>query len=414
MNEIRCAVWNCSGFLPSSSAKEKLDFVKCCNSTTFDILILVETHHKTLDEISSLLHTYASGRVIHTAATEGDHYAGIAVLINTRLELVEHTDLLPGRLLNFEIKGLQRVYNITAMNGYTSSKASQNKITQMTKLLGLYHKNSDNNIILGDFNFVEYDIDRTNSSRSGKNQMDKTLSNPWKDFTEELGISDPFRSRNPNRRTYSYIHTKDNSKSRIDRIYVNDENVNEIMSYKHVPSVFCKAHKVVSFSIKEQCDRGPGFWKMNISILKDRAHKTLVESTISDVVSLGINDPIERWLVFKETIAIDTRAYCSKKRNIENKIRTMCEKNIEILEQNPTLSQNPKLNERHEFYMSTLSNWHRKEIKGYQARIKTQPRLEAGEPNISFYADLEKKESKKKHIACLEIQMVITNKMWKA
>ena len=99
----------------------------------------------------------------------------------------------------------------------------------MTKLLGLYHKNSDNNIILGDFNFVEYDIDRTNSSRSGKNHMDKTLSKPWKDFTEELGISDPFRLRNPNRRTYSYIHTKDNSKSRIDRIYVNDENVNEIM-----------------------------------------------------------------------------------------------------------------------------------------------------------------------------------------
>ena len=403
MTEITCALWNCSGFLPSSSAKEKLDFIRCCNNKNFDILILVETHHKTLDEISSLLHTYASGReIIHTAAREGDHYAGIAVLINTRLELIEHTELIPGRLLNFKIKGVQRVYNITAMYGYTSSKASQIKITQTTELLRLHHKHSDNNIILGDFNFVENDIDRTNSSRSGKNQMDRALSKPWKEFAEVLGISDPFRVRNPNRRTYSYIHTKDNSKSRIDRIYVNDENVNEIMSYKHVPSIYCKAHKVVSFSAKEECERGPGFWKMNTSILRDRAHKTLVETTVSDVVSLGINDPIERWLVFKETIAIDTRAYCAKKRNIERSIRTVCEKNIEILEQNPTLSQNQKLNERHEFYMSKLSDWHRKEINGYQTRIKTQPRLEPGEPNISFYADLEKKESKKKHIACLE------------
>ena len=41
-------------------------------------------------------------------------------------------------------------------------------------------------------------------------------------------------------------------------------------------------------------------------------------------------------------------------------------------------------------------------MEGYQTRIKTQPRLEPGEPNISFYADLEKKESKKKNISQLK------------
>ena len=167
------------------------------------------------------------------------------------------------------------------------------------------------------------------------------------------------------------------------------------MSYEHVPTIFCKAHKVVSFRVKKDCQRGPGFWKMNTSILRDRAHKNLVESTVSDVVSLGISDPIERWLVFKETIAIDTRAYCAKKRNIERSIRSVCEENIKLLEQNPLLSQNQKLNERHEFYMSKLSDWHRKEINGYQTRIKTQPRLEPGEPNISFYADLEKRNQRR-------------------
>ena len=84
--------------------------------------------------------------------------------------------------------------------------------------------------------------------------MDKTLSKPWTDFIEKIGLSDPFRVRNPKRRTYSYIHTKDKAKSRLDRIYVNDENCNEIMSYKHVPTIFVKAGLILQ--------RGKAYFKL--------------------------------------------------------------------------------------------------------------------------------------------------------
>ena len=402
MAEITFALWNCSGILPTSSAKEKMDFLKSFTSTKFDVLILVETHHKFLDEILSILQTYANDRkVIHSEATVGDNYAGIAVLINTKLTLLEHTSLLPGRLLNFKVKGHKKIYNITAIYGYTGKSASRSKLEQMTEHLVSYHKNSDNNLIVGDFNFVECDLDRTNRTRSGKNQMDIILSKAWDEFTGKLGISDPFRARNPNRRTYSYIHTKDNSKSRIDRIYVNDENCNEVLLYKHTPTFFPRAHKIVTFSLKEECERGPGFWKMNISILRDRAYEALVEKISNDVMSLGIDDPIERWLVLKEAIKIDTIAYSAKKREFERRIKNTCERHIEILEQNPLLGQDIQLHEEHEFYLSKLNDWHRKQMEGHQTRVKTQPRLEPGEPNISFYADLEKKESKKKNITHL-------------
>ena len=43
-----------------------------------------------------------------------------------------------------------------------------------------------------------------------------------------------------------------------------------------------------------------------------------------------------------------------------------------------------------------------KKIRGHQARIKTQPSYEVAEPNISFYADLEKKTAKKKNISELQ------------
>ena len=133
MAEITFALWNCSGMLPSSSAREKMDFLKSFTSTKFDILILVETHHKILEELSPILQTYANDRtVIHSEATVGDNYAGIAVLINTKLTLLEHTSLLPGRLLNFKIRCHRKIYNITAIYGYTGKSASRSKLEQMT------------------------------------------------------------------------------------------------------------------------------------------------------------------------------------------------------------------------------------------------------------------------------------------
>ena len=167
------------------------------------------------------------------------------------------------------------------------------------------------------------------------------------------------------------------------------------MLYKQELTIFRKAHKIVTFTLKDECERGPGFWKMNSSILKDRAYETLVENTANDVLSLGLHDPIERWLVFMDSISIETKLYSAKKKGIERKIKKLCEKNIEILEQNSTMSQDDQLHQEHEYYLTKLNDWDRKMIEGYQTRIKTQPRLEPGEPNISFFCRPRKKRGKK-------------------
>lgn len=402
MGEVNFAFWNCSGIVSSSSLKEKVDFMNSCLSAKLDVIILIETHHKVLSEISALPLTYlSSSHIIQTGVNDGDPYAGIAVLISNRFTLIEHTELVKGRLLNFKVKSQQKVYNITVLYGYTGRNASQTKMSEMVKSLTPMHSRTDNNIILGDFNFVEHDLDRTNRIRSGKNHMDTILAKPWEAFANELDLTDPFRARNPLKRMYSYIHTKDNAKSRIDRIYLNDENCNDLLAYKHIHTTFSKAHKIVTFSLNEHCERGQGYWKMNTSILKDRAHQTLIENIVNDVMALGIDDPIERWLVFKGTVAIDTRAYCIRKRGLEKSIKTFCDNKITQLEQNPLLSQDIKLHKEYEFYTSKINQYNRKQMEGYQTRIKTQPRLEPGEPNISFFADLEKKESKKKNITHL-------------
>ena len=402
MTELKFVMWNCSGFLSSSSAEEKLHFLEI--SSHFDVLILVETHHKKLDDISPFFNRYSNNfTILHTEATTSDPYSGIGILVSNRFRIEGCMALYPGRLLNFKLKNSREVYNISVMYGLSGNNVSPESVHLFTEHLISCHSASDLNVILGDFNFVHDDFDRANKNGTGMNQSDKRVAEVWLSFLDRLGLVDPFRVRNPRKRYFSYIHTQHNSKSRLDRLYVNEENCNNVFHYKHIlQSSWPKAHRILSFVLRESVERGPGYWKMNTSILMDPAFSVIVQSTVNDILALNIPDPIERWLIFIETIRIEARLYCSKKRSIEVKIRDICVKNIESLEQNPRLGSNTALQSHYDYYKSRLNVWNKKQIEGYRMRIKTQPRFEYGEPQISFFADLERKSAKKKAISHLQ------------
>ena len=399
MAEIKVSTWNCSGLLSSGSAIEKVNFLQTLPSS--DVYVLVETHHKDICDIEAYLHTFSTSfALFQTEAQADDPYAGIIVLVNKRLSAGNASALIPGRIINLKLGNGQENFNFSAVYGYPGGSATLKSLELFIQLLSGIHSSSDNNIILGDFNFVDNDLDRTNRNSSGMNQKDITLANRWTEFVDMMDLSDPFRFRNPRKKMFSYVHTQHGAKSRIDRVYMNEENCPNVLHYKHTP---CKwAHRVVTFSIREKTERGPGFWKMNTSILSDRAYGLLVESTIEDIRALNIEDPVERWLVFVETIRLESQVYCSRKRNQEKQIKRRCEKGIELLEQNPRLNDSLELQVHYEYFKNKLNDWTRQQIEGHQVRIKTQPRFEHCEPDIDFYATLEKKTSKKRVISHLK------------
>ena len=158
---------------------------------------------------------------------------------------------------------------------------------------------------------------------------------------------------------------------------------------------------MVSFTVEENVKRGPGFWKLNTSVLSDQAYLHMVESTLKEVLDLNVTDPIERWLIFIETIRLESQVYCLRKRYVERELKNLCETNIELLERNPRLHSCASLQTLHDYYTNRLNDWTKKQIEGHQIRIKTQPKFEQCEPKIDFYAGLEKKVSKKKVITHL-------------
>lgn len=398
MAEIKFAMWNCSGLLSGNSASEKVGFLQVCPS--FDVLALIETHHQKLQDVQALLHIFSTSYTIfHTEATNDDPYAGIVLLVSNRLTTRDSSVLLTGRILNLKVSNGKEEFNLSALYGYTGTRATPEGLGRIIDLLSTSHSPSDRNIIMGDFNFVDNELDRTNKNISGMNNRDAPLARKWTDFVNAIDLSDPFRFLNPRKRMFSYVHTQHGAKSRIDRVYMNEEDCPSTFYYKHTMSKW--PHRVVTFSVKEKTEHGPGFWKMNASVLNDRAYSLMVEATIEDIKGLNIEDPIERWLIFIETIRLETQVYCSRKRHHERRVKKQCELGIELLEQNSRLHDDVNLQIEYEYLRNKLNDWTRKQIDGHQIRMKTQPKFESCEPNIDFYANLEKKTSKKRVITHL-------------
>ena len=223
MTDIKYAMWNCSGVLPTESTEKKIHFLETIISSTFDVLILTETHHKDPDEITALLKRYRNTHhLIHTEATKEDPYAGIIIFITKDFDIIEINDMVPGRLVNVQIKHKTtgKKYNLSSFYGHSNQQKAKKAIKISVEKLYTKHKGDQENIILGDFNFADNDLDRTNENRQGMNQTDKAITPYWNEFLDKIGMTDPFREKNKQRRMYSYIHTQRKARSRIDRVYV--------------------------------------------------------------------------------------------------------------------------------------------------------------------------------------------------
>ena len=83
------------------------------------------------------------------------------------------------------------------------------------------------NIIIGDFNFADKDIDKGRSM----SYRDQLMTSTWEEFISAVAMVDPFRVHHPQRRVYSFVHGT--GKSRGDRVYVNEETVPHVSNHKY-------------------------------------------------------------------------------------------------------------------------------------------------------------------------------------
>jgi hypothetical protein len=98
-----------------------------------------------------------------------------------------------------------------------------------------------------------------------------------------------FRKLHPAKREFTFSSDYHKMAARLDRCYISDTMSAFIDSSKHIylPSVLSDHDAGISFTVRviNAAHRGPGFWKLNVSLLKRPGCKKIVQNLIKDFVS---------------------------------------------------------------------------------------------------------------------------------
>ena len=165
-------------------------------------------------------------------------------------------------------------------------------------------------IIGGDFNYTELN----NLDRYKSNDIKDVSSSTYQSLKISKDLQDVWRHMHPNKKQYTYKDI-----SRLDKFLITTELLENVQkSNIFIPGIKTD-HKCVSIFLDfSSSSKGPGRWKMNTSILKDKAYieniKPLIQKTKNDykMVSKQLI-----WEMCKVRIKEFTISYCKQKERLK-------------------------------------------------------------------------------------------------
>ena len=392
MTTLTGYVWNCGGLTNSSSPLKSFYFEKNFG-TNFDVSIFLETHHKTkIDLPPAFLRFESTHHLIHSPHKEDEPFSGIVCLIARQFKVLDTMHLIKGRLLHIEIQHTSTLerFHIFPVYLHTNNNLNKTSVKNFVQALRTRLEPQINPnttvLLLGDFNFIDYALDKAN----GLNPTDRMVCKAWLPLLSEFDLVDPFRMQNPNKKVWSFIGSGKPKNSRIDRLYINStESPNMTqMNYNQTPF---GGHRILKFTKKGTTEHGKGYYKMNTSILKEPKHRELIETLAVEVSNLD-SDPIRKWQTFTMLAKSRSMTYSKQRSLIKNKLKRKLLKDIANLEEHPNSLDAPHELELYNYLQRQLKKLELDEIEGYRKRLRLLAPYEKAEPDISFYAKLQKKK----------------------
>ena len=386
MGSIKGFSWNCGGLRRSAaSTYSKVMFFEKNFKNDFDFFFFLETHHKDENEIPNELLRYEdTHHIIHSETDTHETHSGIIGLIRKKYTVIENEELVKGRILRIKLseQTSKESYNIAVVYFPTNTNITLEDMQLFVRKLRMDQEHNVNDIILGDFNFIDHSKDKKN----GLNAKDKLMNTVWIPFLEEMDMVDPFREQNPIRKLWSFLGTGVAGNSRIDRLYVNSSNMTNVTNIKYIHTPY-HGHRILAFSIKTDGDWGKGYYKLNTSLFENDEYENIVEETLQEMQNLPNNRSCkQKWEVFMMTMKTKSIAYSSARNATKRKLKDELIRQIDQIEQKGKQEQ---LEEHYAYLKGRLKEIENREIDGYIKRIRFLVPYEKTEPDIAFFAKLE-------------------------
>ena len=256
---------------------------------------------------------------------------GVGILVNSDLSytILECNNIIEGRMQSLKI--LINDKELLFLNIYAPNNATE-KFNFLTKVEDFVIANDSETIVVGgDFNTViNVDIDKKNGNiNSNKRNRDKINS-----ILENNDINDIWRILNPDIRHYTWhSNTRPTIFCRLDYFLVSSNLVNMIHKCK-ITTGFRSDHSLVHFNlITDNQPRGPGFFKLNNSVILEQDYQNKIKQSIQEIADINKDcNPNTLWQLIKGTIRNESIKYTSFKKKNTLKKEIDLKNDIDILE----------------------------------------------------------------------------------
>ncbi len=369
-------------------------------------IFLVQETHSTIERENQWKNEWG-GRIYFSHGASNARGVGIFFKNNVNVNVLSEVQDQQGRfvILDTEINGIK----ISLANIYGPNSDDPDFFTDFIEKIESVE--NENKIIGGDFNLV---MNVTDDKKGGNPKTHEKALGILKAWCEDGELIDIWRQQHPDTFQYTWKQSKPRVFCRLDFFLVSFGMVNRIQSSKIIPG-FKSDHSFVKIKIvTSQHERGPGFWKFNCSLLKDKDYCNNVNRWIHETREEYNNNTCPKLVleVAKMKVRGETIKYASaKKKNRENTIKIL-EKRIEALERE--IEQNTENDLEKEKSLKDSKNELEMIIaeKTKGAMIRSRMRwVEEGEKSTKFFFNLEKRNYTNKTIAQLRKHdnSIITN-----
>ena len=335
---------------------------------------------------------------------------GIGILFDKSFsfKVIKYVDLVPGRLQVIEISHNDREITFINIYGYNSDHTSL-----FEKLDTYINEFEDKNFIIGsDFNTVlNHELDK----KHGISETHKKCRSFLNNFINTNELSDIWRIQHPNKKQYTWHSShKPPIFCRLDFFLISNNLINMTKS-TNIKTAYKTDHSIISLSIDlNNVPRGPGYFKLNNSLLLDPNYQNLIKTTIAESAIINTDsNPNTQWEVLKGNVRNATIKFATIKKCEETKKEKELNKQIENIEyqlQNcATLNNLDNLKQELDTKKSELLDIVDNKINGIIIRLKAQ-NIESNEKNTKLFSNLEKKRSESKIIRQLNVKGTIINK----
>ena len=249
---------------------------------------------------------------------------------------------------------------------------------------------NDNRIIAGDWNFV---LDLDNDKKGGLRHTNFQARDIILAWMEETDMIDLWRHQNPDSFVFTWKRLRPHPGifCRLDFILVSFGMLDKIDNVNIVPG-YKTDHSSVCLSVESLAHkRGPGYWKLNVSYLRDIDYIDAVKKTIQETVQFNNEaDPLLLWDTLKCQIRGTSLNFSArKKRSKCNKIAVL-ERRLQQLEQKLLENYAPDTEALITEVKNELNEYIEEKTRGAMIRSKCRW-YEEGEKCSKYFLNLEKR-----------------------